>query len=527
MKQNFLKKTNDFIWIIWSWLTSLNAEWGIILKASNPETGNINFVLDWMEWEMRIKTISEAGANATRLMPWGFWKLDRDNPKIPDEERFTPYYYDPIKKKWDLTKFNQYYFDILKEMFAKAQDPKYKITIHFCLFDNCQFHFRDGTKTPWNKNIQGVKTFYNQWKLAKLWVDKCLLEFKDFDIFYSLGNELTAEGVSTEVAVDFCTELRQHLLSNDINPENMDYGFMISNIIYDPNEKVKSNFKPKRRTFAAEAGKKWTFKKYYGTKTIIDKKTGKPRETLSDKGRKIRKNIMRVCHSIGEHDPMFPHLGLNVPAILDWFYDAPHDSRWILSTDGTRVITGISCDQDLLNNKVRPGAKVWRNIVNKILSNKYVKWGSIGIEHLPTKKTSLDCQETILRAISDEYKKKLGKYPKNWKLPGDKKPEPVIEIDPVIDPIIELEIKENKKMAKKSDKGKIYNLFVEWYGGESYVIKFSPMIIMILVFALIGAKIFPTGGLFAFKLSNGFWWLIMLGFAFEPVKKWFLKLSKK
>ena len=412
------KISNDYMWIIWSRLTILGTAKHQIIEYVKGK-----FRLkreDWRDW---LKAISNAGANAFRIMPYAFWKYESGDPDLPMQKRFQPYYFDPVKRKWDLARFNDYYFPILRTMLEDAKAAR--MVCWFSLFDNCQNHNK--FPTPWKNNLQGIKRFYQDWEYTKFWIDKVLQEFKCLPVVYELGNEISADGVSMEVAKEWGIRVIHYLLENGIAPENICLGATFPDIKYTP-EDTKKPFKAKYRNLSAELKKSYVFRP--------DNKYG---------GEHAKKAVFRPAHRCldqkTEDDKKFPKTGIMLRGVLHWFGGKPKgsDPSLVYSDDGTRY-GGPSCDQDLQNNKIRPGIEKWNNGLDLIFSYN-PRRGKVAIEHLPSKKATLDCQVEILNFISERYKKKYGKFPRNKRNPINFPPLP---IDPPPEP----------DPPEKSDKGK-------------------------------------------------------------------------
>lgn len=178
--------------------------WGRFVPMELTNYGSFDgakFTLDEAGLDKEFRAISNAGANFVRIFPWGVW----GNHPFGKRSQFQPYVLNTSKDLWNLSKFNSYYFPIMRRVFEIANGVN--MSVMFDLFDNCQFH-GDGIKqwSPWANNVQGILRPEEAVadRYTKAWIEKCLAEFKGYDVVWSLGNEMVYSGFPDFVARVVC-----------------------------------------------------------------------------------------------------------------------------------------------------------------------------------------------------------------------------------------------------------------------------------------------------------------------------------
>lgn len=122
--------------------------------------GNGDHELDIEELEPIIQYSSWYGADGCRVLPYCQWWCKSR------EEMLTPYYYDPKKRHFDLTKPNVGYWREVGK-FAELLN-KYGMLLCYNIFDCCGLLRNQPNRmmNPWFNNKQGVKHWLEHKSLA-------------------------------------------------------------------------------------------------------------------------------------------------------------------------------------------------------------------------------------------------------------------------------------------------------------------------------------------------------------------------
>lgn len=336
--------------------------WGRFTPLSPENYGSFDgtkFTLDEAGLDKELHAVSNAGANFARVFPWGVWGKYKSRREV-----FQPYGLDTSRDKWDLMTFNDHYFPIMRKVFELANGVN--MSVMFDLFENCQFHGSISKWSPWVYNVQGIERPEEPAadKYTKAWIEKCLAEFKDFDVVWSLGNEMTYAGFPSFVERVVCPFIQ---------------------------------------------AKKLTFKRLsMGTHLRLgDALQSDVIDAFINAHLSGYMDVIRPIHGCGEPcdppDAQRPY-GLLLGKALDVIKPA---CVILVSDDG--VYHGDSkCDYDDLK-RYRPSAATWGKMVTYTLG----RHPNSHFEHIPHGK-DLACHTATFESISGAYKAKFGAYPTNY-----------------------------------------------------------------------------------------------------------------
>lgn len=372
----------DARWLVYGPLTFTDYGYGFMSSDGGA------FTFDLKAWGQYCAAIANAGANAIRVLPYGVWGERAEGRK----SQFSPYVLEG--EKWNLGKWNPEYFTIMRKALEIAN--KYRLTVWFCWFDNCQL--QKGTWTPmspWMHNTQGITSFYEKGadKYCAAWVKKVIAEFGDLDIFWPWGNELNGDKTPAWAR----RVLFPLIKSLKIPYDRMTYGAVMDDAPYLGEGKFKD-----------KATGQDIARKYFG-------------EDFPPESNKFR--LLREVHKCGtvKFDACTPFGKRPEQAAFWWGNKAVGD--FVLSDDGVK-------ENWPSEDGGRPDADRWGDMMAR-----YLKYKNAHFEHLP-EGGSLDYQVSVLRAMSEAYKAKHGKYPSNYGNVAYEPPpaEPVPDPEPTPEP---------------------------------------------------------------------------------------------
>lgn len=332
------------------------------------------WTLDEARLTTEFRTVSNAGANFIRIMPWGVWGIYKYGKK----SQFQPYVLSG--NAWDLSAFNSYYFPTMRRIFEIANG--YGMSVLFALFDNCQFHGDYRKWSPWVSNVQGIDTLYgaDADKYTRAGILRCLDAFAGLDMIWSFGNEM----------------------------ENPDFPAFAQRVIFPIIKSRKLDFN----------------KLAYGATTKIgaeDSVQDTVRLAVRDTfGLVAEKNIVMEDHG-------FPF----TDSLLVW---GNKSWRKLYSDDGCYI--GKSKCDTYSGKGARPSATEWGTKALAILKAYPTAVSGrerlISFEHLPAggRGDNLECQAETIKAISGAYRAKFGAYPANYGKHPDTPPTPKPPVPP-------------------------------------------------------------------------------------------------
>lgn len=371
----------DKRWLVYGPLTFTDYGYGFMSSKDGV------FTFDYEAWGKYCAAIANAGANAIRVLPYGVWGERAEDRK----SQFSPYVLEG--EKWNLDKWNPEYFKIMRKALEIA--VKYRLTVWFCWFDNCQL--QPGTWTiysPWKHNTQGIASFYDKTadKYCAAWVKKVVAEFGDLDIFWPWGNELNGDK-TPEWARRVLFPLIKSL---KIPYDKMTYGAVMDDAVYLGEGKFKDK----------STGQD-IVRKFFG-------------EDFPPESNKFK--LLREVHKCGtvKYDACTP-FGKRPEQAAFWWGNKPVGD-FVLSDDGTKENWPSS-------DGGRPDADRWGEMMSR-----YLRFKNAHFEHLP-EGGDLEHQIDVFKSMSEAYKAKHSKYPDNYGKvvyePSEPEPTPEPTPDPV------------------------------------------------------------------------------------------------
>jgi len=336
--------------------------WGRFVPMSPVNFGSfdgVKFTLNEAGLDTEFHAVSNAGANFVRIFPADVWANYKSKKEV-----FQPYVLDTSRDKWDLSVFNNYYFSIIKRIFEIGNAAN--LTMFWDFFDNCQFHGTYKKWSPWCNNVQGILRPEEKAadKHTKAWITKCLAEFKNFDVVWSLGNEMVYSGFPDFVARVICPFIRA------------------------------KKFAFKRLVVGAD----FSLTNSYQSDVL---------DAFINAGLPGYMAAIRPIHSCGgpcdPPDAKRPY-GPILAKALDTF-----KSACVALVSDDAVYNGDSkCDVDA-RKRYRPSAATWGKMVTYTLA----RHPNSHFEHIPHG-PDLNCHVETIKSISGAYRTKFGAYPKNW-----------------------------------------------------------------------------------------------------------------
>ncbi len=357
----------DRRWIIWGELCMGDTTVGYVRHNNTTN----KWTLDAAAWKATCKAISEAGANAVRILPYGVWDA-RPNKR---RSQFCPYQLDLVTNLWNFGKWNIDYFPIMRKAFEIANAAG--LTVWFPWFDNCQLVTGYWTKySPWKNNLHGFTSFYDKRAdgYCKNWIRKCIQKFGHLDMFWPWGNEL-ANGKN---AIDWVGRVIFPMIEElHIPYDRMTYGFTMDEAAYLGDGKFADKFTAQD-----------TARKEFGV-------------TFPPEANKFK--VIREVHKCGtlplDDDCPYGHR----PAQAAFWWGNKPVGPFILSDDGVH-------EWPTSTDGGRPDAAHLKSMAAWAFKYK----NCIGIEHIP-EGGSVAYQANVFRAISESYRGRHGKWPINYK----------------------------------------------------------------------------------------------------------------
>jgi hypothetical protein len=319
-----------------------------------------------------LLAISDAGANALRIMPWGVW-----GPR-PDGRASQFQAYALAGDKWNLGEWNDYYFPIVRRVVEIANGCGLRVIFDY--LDQCE---AGNQYSPWWNNTQNVDGFYDprSYPFVKAFMLKAFDALAGLNIMHSFGNEMTNRA-AIELFRHTFVPLKQE---RNIPSAACNFGGMLERVPYDP----VTGF-------------------YGGPTNVQDLIRGGPFEEAFGEAEKFK--VTRNVHSCGAR----MEIGSEWHQAVTWWARKPpafNIGPVIVSDDG-EWLGASPCDRVLYNGQwqVRPSAEQWAATMDAT----FAVADNFSFEHCP-KSFSVACQVATFRAMAEAYKRRFGSYPQNWR----------------------------------------------------------------------------------------------------------------
>lgn len=351
------------------------------------------------EYKKHLGAVSETGANAVRLLPYGgVW---RTNHPYGKKGQLSPFAYVNETQGWNLAAWNEEFFDITRSAIEIINNLG--MTAFYCLADNCEYIGATKKYSPWvsNTHSPAITSIYDtaaypHWSAFIL---KCLSEFSGLDIMWPWGNEMANPAFRSLVSGP------AHTIAGGVIAPLLDSGDLL----------------PGRSTFGATMDAK-TYNPAtgeYGVGESLSTQDHVKGDIGAIFGDDIKLDIYKEIHSCGSPlatpDPNRPY-GHMVDQACAWWGNS-QKIRKIFSDDGVKN-GNSTIDIDPVEGGAKPSAAYWHNMVLYILQRCKGSGSnhSVNFEHLPQKWTDA-VQAVTWTAISTAYHEFFGVWPENYGTP--------------------------------------------------------------------------------------------------------------
>ena len=364
--------------------------------------------MDGQKLERDNKFAVSYGFKWGRILSYAPWhiKFSGNGAEIPAPEMmFTPYKWNPLKKKFEIDAYNEgwndRYFQLIEKFVASCNSRGREIWI--TLFDSCQFAYEIcSINSPWANNTRGIPNFFDQRAIGHVgeWVDKIVSVLGKYNVGFEIGNELSglANRYDKGWIKEWFTMVATKLRDLGIDRTRINYGFDLHPTEFlGYNEQGGCEFR--------ENCQYWEHSKGWGEDIWGDKE---------------RHDVARQVHGAGaystrEHSEFQNGFGDAYDQVVRWIGKSRIKFR--VSNDGVR--DGQGCDT--YDGKTRPGPERMKTLVKDFAQYAEYYPGRI-LEHIP-KNFDESCQAPTLQAMAEGYQESFGEWPEGYD-PDSPNPDP-------------------------------------------------------------------------------------------------------